>query len=169
MYTDPLGYFAGLLVFSPGLVQILGGMLASLGPALVAAAPYIVAALVIVAVVLVVIYAIDALSATSVATQSSGLVSQSKLSDKERSTEKPSWVNKNMLDHSLSAQENAANILKQKYGSGGNGGKRGPGSEFNKIVKWIVRGKLLHDFFTSTNYNNNEEKIFIYDWAGWKI
>lgn len=61
----------------------------------------------------------------------------SKLSGKETSSEKPSWFNENMLDHNLSAQENAKNILNSKYGT--RTWPKGPTSEFNRLVKWIHR------------------------------
>lgn len=61
----------------------------------------------------------------------------SKLSGKETSSEKPSWFNENMLDHNLSAQENAKNILNSKYGT--RTWPKGSKSEFNQIVKWIHR------------------------------
>jgi len=61
----------------------------------------------------------------------------SRRSDKERSTDKPSWVNQDMVDKSLSASQNASNMLNRKYGPGN--WKKGPGHEFNKIVKWISR------------------------------
>ena len=58
-------------------------------------------------------------------------------SGKEMSSGKPSWVNKNMVDFGKSAQQNAKDILNNKYGPGN--WKEGPGTEYNKIVKWIVR------------------------------
>ena len=65
------------------------------------------------------------------------LSKSSSKSGKERATDKPSWVNKGMVDSTLSAQENAKRILDNKYGSGG--WKKGPGGEYNQIVKWITR------------------------------
>ena len=62
----------------------------------------------------------------------------SKSSGKERSTDKPSWVNRGMLDDSKSALENATNILNNKYGHGN--WAKGPKTEFNKIMKWLMRG-----------------------------
>ena len=62
---------------------------------------------------------------------------QSKKSPKQRSTEHPSWVDRNMVDSSKSAQDNASDILDNKYGKGN--WKEGPKSEYNKIVKWIAR------------------------------
>ena len=61
----------------------------------------------------------------------------SKRSKKEMSSDKPSWVNPDMVDRNLSAQQNARNILNHKYGSGA--WKQGPGTEYNQIVKWIIR------------------------------
>ena len=56
---------------------------------------------------------------------------------KESSSDKPSWVNRDMVDFGLSPQENAQKILDTKYGP--NNWPKGAGTEFNKIVKWIVR------------------------------
>lgn len=61
----------------------------------------------------------------------------SKLSGKETSSNKPSWVNENLIDPNKSAQQNAKNILDSKYGPGN--WKKGSTSEFNRIVKWIHR------------------------------
>ena len=63
---------------------------------------------------------------------------QSKKSGKERATDKPSWVSQSDVDLGKSSQQNATDLLNNKYGSG-NWGK-GPRTEFNKIVKWIERG-----------------------------
>ena len=61
---------------------------------------------------------------------------QTRKSGKEKSTDKPSWVNEGMIDKGLSAQQNAKNLLNEKYGPG-NWGK-GPNTEFNWIVKWLI-------------------------------
>ena len=65
----------------------------------------------------------------------------SKKTGKERSTDKPSYVNKGMIDKSLSAQENASNILNNQFGRGN--WNKGPRSDFSKIVKWINRSGLV--------------------------
>lgn len=62
---------------------------------------------------------------------------KSKQSNKERSTNKPSWLSPDDVDLAKSAQENARRLLNNKYGSGN--WRPGPDSEFNKIVKWINR------------------------------
>lgn len=62
---------------------------------------------------------------------------KSKQSGKETSSDRPSWVNSDNINSNLSPQQNAKNLLDQKYGSGN--WNKGPGSEFNKIVKWIQR------------------------------
>ena len=65
---------------------------------------------------------------------------KSKISGKEGATDKPSWVNRDMVNPNLSAQENARRILNNKFGV--NNWKMGPGSDYNKIVKWINRHVL---------------------------
>ena len=62
---------------------------------------------------------------------------KSRQSGKETSSDRPSWVNSDNINSNLSPQQNAKNLLDQKYGSGN--WSKGPGSEFNKIVKWIQR------------------------------
>ena len=47
------------------------------------------------------------------------------------------WGNKGMLDPNKTAIENAIELLNNKWGK--NNWHRGPGTEFNKIVKWLVR------------------------------
>lgn len=66
---------------------------------------------------------------------------QTRKSGKEKSDDKPSWVNEGMIDKELSAQQNAKNLLNEKYGPG-NWGK-GPHTEFNWIVKWLIRSGIL--------------------------
>lgn len=46
-----------------------------------------------------------------------------------------------MIDKGLSTQQNAKNLLNEKYGPG-NWGK-GPNTEFNWIVKWLIRSGIL--------------------------
>ena len=62
---------------------------------------------------------------------------KSRKSGKEKASDKPSWVSEKDVDLGKSSQRNASEMLNNKYGSG-NWGK-GPGSEFNQIVKWIDR------------------------------
>ncbi len=64
-----------------------------------------------------------------------------KKSKKERATDKPSYVDKSQIDKNLTAQLNAKNIMNSKFGSGK--WPKGPGSDYNKIVKWITRSGLL--------------------------
>ena len=61
----------------------------------------------------------------------------SKKSGKEMATDKPSWVNKEMFDPNLSAEQNVTDLLNEVRGPGK--WKKGPGSEFSKIVKWLRR------------------------------
>ena len=56
---------------------------------------------------------------------------------KEMSTDKPSWVNRSMVDPTETAHQNATRILNDKYGI--EGWKVGPRSEYNIIVKWLIR------------------------------
>ena len=62
---------------------------------------------------------------------------QSKKSGKERATDKPSWVSQSDVDMSKSSQQNANDLLNNKYGIGN--WPKGPGTEYNQIVKWIDR------------------------------
>ena len=61
---------------------------------------------------------------------------QTRRSDKEKSTDKPSWVNRNDVDFSQTPQQNATRLMNQKYGMG-NWTKGSP--EYSQIVKWIQR------------------------------
>ena len=63
---------------------------------------------------------------------------KSKRSEKEKASDRPSWVDPSDVDTNLSPQQNATNMLNNKYGVGN--WKKGPGSEFSRIVKWIQRG-----------------------------
>ena len=71
------------------------------------------------------------------AKMSAHFAKKSKKSGKEKSTDKPSWVDKNSIDLSKSAQHNAKRLLDNKYGNGN--WKKGSNSEYSKIVKWIQR------------------------------
>ena len=83
-----------------------------------------------------------------------------KKSKKARATDKPSYVNKGMIDKSLTAQRNARNMMNNKWGPGN--WNKGPGSDYNKIVKWITRGELLKSI---VNFFNDEDNIrIIYDY-----
>ncbi len=42
-----------------------------------------------------------------------------------------------MIDKNISPQQNATNLLNKKYGKGN--WKIGPRTEYNKIIKWIIR------------------------------
>ncbi len=61
----------------------------------------------------------------------------SRQSEKATSSDKPSWFNGSMVDPSKTPQQNATDILNWKYGPGN--WSKGPGTEYNKIVKWIER------------------------------
>jgi hypothetical protein len=69
---------------------------------------------------------------------------QSKKSGKERATDKPSWVSQSDVDLGKSSQQNATDLLNNKYGSGN--WSKGPRTEFNQIVKWIDRGLKMFTF-----------------------
>jgi|GEM_PF-922265 len=61
-----------------------------------------------------------------------------KKSDKERSTDVPSWVKGRKPKKGQSGKEFADEALDEKYGKGKY--KTGPGSEHSKIKKWVDRG-----------------------------
>ena len=61
----------------------------------------------------------------------------SKKSKKAASSDKPSWVNEGMVNQNKTAQQNAKDILDQKYGRGN--WRKGPKEEYNRIIKWIER------------------------------
>lgn len=61
---------------------------------------------------------------------------QSKESKKDRSTDKPSWVNRDMVDPNLSSEQNVKNILNEVCGPGG---WDKYSHEYSKILKWIRR------------------------------
>ena len=65
------------------------------------------------------------------------LAKTSRQPGKVTSSDKPSWVNESMVDSNKSAQQNAKDILDWKYGP--SNWPKGPGTEYNKIVKWIER------------------------------
>ena len=125
-----VGYYTGPIaadLFSSGALAFAGG-LGSTGLALSGS----------VAGTLV---AVGALGLTTVgALTGSGFImfaKTSRQSGKSTASNKPSWVNERMIDPSKSAQQNATDILNWKYGLGN--WHKGPGTEFNKIVKWIER------------------------------
>ena len=74
--------------------------------------------------------------ATGAAIGALGMYIFSKRTGKESASDKPSWVNKDMVDFGKTAQQNATEILNNKYGKGK--WKTGPATEYNKIVKWII-------------------------------
>lgn len=82
---------------------------------------------------------------------------QTRKSGKEKSSDRPSWVNEGMIDSNLSAQQNARNLLNEKYGPG-NWGK-GPNSEFNWIVKWLIRSGILIEAVSTTPPHKNKELV----------
>ena len=95
------------------------------------------------------------------------LKKQSKTTGKERATNKPSWVNKGMVDPNLSAEENARRMLDNKWGKGN--WKPGPGSDFNKIKKWLTRSLGLKSFIDDENDNNMfilDGDLYIIDMSG---
>ena len=81
----------------------------------------------------------------------------SKKSGKEKSSDKPSWVDKGMVDPNLSAEENARRILNKKYGPGKWG--KGPGTEFNKIKKWLTRSLGIMPFVKGSSDENDDNVI----------
>ncbi len=82
---------------------------------------------------------------------------QTKKSGKEKSSNKPSWMNEDMVNKDLSAQQNAKNLLNEKYGPGN--WKKGPGTEFNQIVKWLIRSGILASTVTTPSPQKNRELV----------
>jgi hypothetical protein len=68
------------------------------------------------------------------------------------------------LTSSLSAQQNAKDILNNQFGPGN--WNKGPGSDFNKIVKWINRSGLFVWSLGNTDRlqadENGDYFIFLY-------
>ena len=62
---------------------------------------------------------------------------ETKRTGKEKADDKPSWINRSMVDYQLTPQQNAIKLLNDKYGVGN--WTKGSAKEFNKIVKWIQR------------------------------
>ena len=91
----------------------------------------------------------------------------SKQTGKEKASDKPSWVNKDMVDPNLPAEENARRILNNKYGKGN--WKTGPGQEFNQIKKWLTRSLKLKSIVPD-NYDDmvilDTGELLIFDPAG---
>ena len=67
---------------------------------------------------------------------------ETKKSGKEKASDKPSWVDVSQIDFSQTAQQNASRLLDEKYGKGN--WSKGPGKDFNKIVKWIQRSLFAY-------------------------
>ncbi|CAF3333652.1 unnamed protein product, partial [Rotaria sp. Silwood2] len=65
---------------------------------------------------------------------------ESKASGKEKASDYPSWVSNYERDPGETAHQFADSVLKQQYGHGNY--ERGPGSEYNKIVKACDRGSI---------------------------
>ena len=63
---------------------------------------------------------------------------KSRKSGKEKANDLPSYFDRNGVDPNKTAQQNAADALNRQFGKGN--WPKGPGSDFNKIVKWIHRG-----------------------------
>ncbi|MFR1435531.1 MAG: RHS repeat-associated core domain-containing protein [Acutalibacteraceae bacterium] len=81
------------------------------------------------------------------------LAKPSKKTGKETASDKPSWVNKGMVDPHLSAEENARRMLNNKYGPGN--WKKGAGEEFNQIKKWLTRSLNLKSLAPDDINDNN--------------
>jgi uncharacterized membrane protein len=152
MYIDPSGNFPLALLFAPPLIEAFGAVL-------VAAAPYI-AAIVIVVLVAVLIYEAYELTNTLIDVQAA---KKSRESQKEKSSDKPSWVHKGMEDQSLSAQDNATKMLNEKYGIG-QWNKPPRKSEYGQIIKWLIRSNVLKQVINSLSEENEYGGYdFVYD------
>ena len=125
------GYVANTLVV--GLVAVSAGYTATAFGGTAVASPVLVSGSVV--------SAASTQAAVAGASVAAGLLFFANRSKKEMSTDRPGWVNKDMVNPNLSAQENAKKILNDKYGVGN--WKKGPTTEFNRIVKWIAR-KLFY-------------------------
>ena len=118
----------------------------------------VVVAVEVVALVVVTVETVDAVSdyafeqETAVVLDNIQLKKQTSKSGKEKASDKPSWVNKDMVDTNKSAEKNAIDILNKKYGPGKWG--KGAGTEFNKIKKWIQRDLGLPSFFIGPDEDN---------------
>ena len=66
---------------------------------------------------------------------------KSKKSDKEKANDIPSYVSRSDIDPEKSSKENAKDILDRMFGPGN--WNKGPGSDYNKIKKWIERGLFI--------------------------
>ena len=88
------------------------------------------------------------------------LAKPSKKTGKETANDKPSWVNKGMVDPSLPAEENARRLLNKRYGPGN--WKKGPGSEFNQIKKWLTRALNLKSLAPG---DSNDDNIIVDEWG----
>ena len=65
----------------------------------------------------------------------------SRRSDKEKSTDKPSWVDRSDIDFSQTPQQNAERIMNNKFGEGN---WKPRCRDYSKIVKWIQRDVLYY-------------------------
>ena len=65
-----------------------------------------------------------------------------------------------MVDPSLPAEENARRLLNKRYGPGN--WKKGPGSEFNQIKKWLTRALNLKSLAPG---DSNDDNIIVDEWG----
>jgi uncharacterized membrane protein len=142
MYSDISGNSPLALIFAPSLIQAFGAVF-------IAAAPYIVV-IIIVVLIAVVIYEAYELTNTLIDIQSA---KKSRESQKEKSSDKPSWVHKGMEDQSLSAQDNATKMLNEKYGIG-QWNKPPRKSEYSQIIKWLIRSNVIKQVINSLSEEN---------------
>jgi len=171
MYIDPSGYFVIVddmayafcvyLLFSTALIIVLyiveeSGMLNDFNNFLIDSKRTMEIALA----------EISSYLSSSISTLYSNVLNVSKKSKKEKSTRHPSYTNRGLIDKTLNAHQNATNMMNNKWGKGNWG--RGPGSDYNQIVKWIIRGQLLKEILMDINNNEiDDDKYYIfYDYFG---
>ena len=81
---------------------------------------------------------------------------ESKKSGKEKASDRPSWVDVSQIDFNQTAQQNATRLLNEKYGPGN--WRKGPNSDFSRIVKWIQRSIFAYTLVRKGAGNIMQEK-----------
>lgn len=103
MYSDITGHSPLSLLLSLQFIKDISAIFIAVGPYL--------GVIIIAVLVAVVIYETYILTNTLIDVQAAR---KSRESGKEKSSDKPSYVNRGMLDKSLTAEENATNMMNNK-------------------------------------------------------